>query len=93
MTMLNKASGPPFRWILLVYINAQAKGRYLFEIFPATRSSLAVKPKWNLMTNIDQFKVKPETTIIEGKAAPHGLGLPGGQTQKYINDLERSIRQ
>jgi len=28
-----------------------------------------------------------------GQAAPQGLGLPGGQTQKYINDLERSIRQ
>lgn len=93
MTMLNKASGPPFRLILLVYVNAQAKDRYLFEIFPAIRSSLAVKPKWNLMTNIDQFKVKPETTNIEGKVAPQGLGLLGGQTQKYINDLERSIRQ
>ena len=30
------------------------------------------------MTNITQFKVKPGTTIIEGKAAPQGLGLPGG---------------
>lgn len=93
MTMLNKAFGPPFRLILLVYVNAQAKGHYLFETLPATRSSLAVKPKWNLMTNIAQFKVKPETTIIEDKAAPHGLGVPSGQTQKYINDLERSIRQ
>ena len=45
------------------------------------------------MTNIDQFKVKSVTTIIEDKAAPHGLGLPSGQIQKYINDLERSIRQ
>lgn len=45
------------------------------------------------MTNIAQFKVKPETTIIKDKAAPHGLGVPGGQTQKYINDLERLIRQ
>ena len=45
------------------------------------------------MTNIAQFKVKSETTIIEGKAAPQGLGLPGGQTRKYINDLERLIRQ
>lgn len=32
------------------------------------------------MTNIAQFKAKPETTIIEDKAAPHGLGVPGGQT-------------
>ena len=31
--------------------------------------------------------------IIEGKAAPQGLGLPGGQTQKYMNDLEGLIRQ
>lgn len=37
--------------------------------------------------------MKSGTTIIEGKAAPQGLGLPGGQIQKYINDLERSIRQ
>lgn len=45
------------------------------------------------MTNIAQFKVKSGTTIIEGKAAPHGLGVPGRQIQNYINDLERSIRQ
>lgn len=45
------------------------------------------------MTNIAQFKVKPGTIIIEGKAEPQGLGLHGGQTQKYINDLERLIRQ
>ena len=45
------------------------------------------------MTNIAQFKVKPETTIIEGKAVPQGLGLPSGQTQKYMNDLEGLIRQ
>ena len=46
------------------------------------------------MTNIAQFKVKSVTTIIEGKAAPQGLGGgPGGQIQKYINVLERLIRQ
>lgn len=78
MTTLNKAFGPPFRLILLVLVNAQVKGRYLFETLPATRSSLAVKPKWNLLTNIAQFKVKSGTTIIEGKAAPQGLGVPGG---------------
>ena len=74
-------------------VNAQAKGRYLFESFPATRSSLAVKPEWNQMTEFAQFKIKPGTTIIEGKAAPQGIGLPGGQTQKYINYLEDLIRQ
>ena len=36
------------------------------------------------MTNIAQFKVKLETTIIKDKAAPHGLGLPGGQTQNIL---------
>lgn len=30
------------------------------------------------MTNIAQFKMKSGATIIEGKAAPQGLGLPGG---------------
>lgn len=45
------------------------------------------------MTNIARFKAKPGTTIIEGKAASQGLGLPSGQTQKYINDLEGLIRQ
>ena len=30
------------------------------------------------MTNIAQFKMKSGTTIIEGEAAPQGLGLPGG---------------
>ena len=45
------------------------------------------------MTNIAQFKVKSGTTIIEGKAAPQDLGLLGGQIQKYINVLERLIRQ
>ena len=45
------------------------------------------------MTNIAQFKVKSGITIIEGKAAPQGLGVPGGQIQNYINDLERLIRQ
>ena len=30
------------------------------------------------MTNIAQFKVKPETTIIEDKAGPHGLYFLGG---------------
>lgn len=45
------------------------------------------------MTNIAQFKVKPGTTIIEGKVAPQGLVLPCGQTQKYMNNLESIMRQ
>ena len=34
-----------------------------------------------------------KNNYIEGKAAPQGLGLPGGQTQKYMNDLKGLIRQ
>ncbi|WP_324292614.1 RHS repeat-associated core domain-containing protein, partial [Xenorhabdus khoisanae] len=74
-------------------VNAWEKGRYIFETFPATRSSLAVKTEWNQMTNFSQFKVVPGTTIIEGKAAAQGVGLPGGQTQKYISDLDKLIKQ
>jgi len=68
-------------------INANAKGRYIFETFPASRESLAIKPEWNQMTGIAQYKVNPGSVIIEGKASAQGPGLPGGQTQKYINDL------
>ena len=34
-----------------------------------------------------------KNNYIEGKAAPQGLWLPGGQTQKYMNDLKGLIRQ
>ena len=73
-------------------INAKAEGRYFFETFPATRENLAVKTEWNQMSNIAQFKIIPNSTIIEGKAAPQGVGLPGGQTQKYINNLSYLTR-
>ena len=33
------------------------------------------------------------TTNIEGKVAPQGLGVAWWTNTKYINDLERSIRQ
>ena len=68
-------------------INAHAKGRYIFETFPATRESIAVKTLWNQMTSIAQFKVKSGSVILEGNASAQGVGLPGGQVQKYITDL------
>jgi len=40
-----------------------------------------------LCSLITRFPRLLETTIIEGRAAPQGLGLPSGQTQKYMNDL------
>ena len=36
---------------------------------------------WLILLNL---KAKPETTIIEDKAAPHGLGVPGGQTKNIL---------
>ncbi|PST78199.1 hypothetical protein B7R70_17440, partial [Yersinia pseudotuberculosis] len=74
-------------------VNALEKGRYIFETFPATRSSLAVKTEWNQMTYFSQFKVTPGVTIIEGKAAAQGVGLPGGQIQKYISNLDKLTKQ
>ncbi|MGV1826927.1 RHS repeat-associated core domain-containing protein [Agrobacterium vitis] len=68
-------------------VNAQDKGRYLFETFPATRETLALDPKWNQMSEFKQWQISPGSMLIEGPAAPQGLGLPGGQIQKYIPNL------
>jgi len=67
---------------------AYAKGRYLFETFPATRESLAVKPEWNDMTKIQQWKVREGEPMIEGRASAQGPCLPGGQVQKFILNLD-----
>ncbi len=72
-------------------VNAKARGRYIFETFPATRESLAVKTEWNQMTNFSQFKVTPGSVILEGRASAQGVGLSGGQIQKYISDLNNLI--
>ncbi|WKJ90897.1 RHS repeat-associated core domain-containing protein [Methylomonas montana] len=68
-------------------VNAQAKGRFLFETFPASRESLALDPKWKSMTKLTQFQIKPGATLLEGVAAPQGVGLPGGQIQKFVPNL------
>lgn len=73
-------------------VNAYAKGRYLFETFPASRSSLALDPKWNQMTNFTQFQIRPGAKLFEGVAAPQGPGLPGGQIQKFIPNLDDLIK-
>ena len=69
-------------------ILAFPRGRTLFETFPASRSSLALKPEWNQMRFLKQWRIRPGTKVFEGPAAPQGLALPGGQTQKYILQLE-----
>jgi RHS repeat-associated protein len=71
---------------------AHAKGRYLFETFPATRESLAVKREWNDMNKVQQWKIEPGEPMIEGRASSQGPSLPGGQVQKFILDLNKLIK-
>ena len=66
-------------------LKATANGRYLFETFPASRNSLAIKPEWNNMTHIRQWQIKKGTLLFEGAAAPQG-NLSGGQIQKFVVD-------
>jgi RHS repeat-associated protein len=66
-------------------------GSWLFETFPASRASLAVKPEWNAMTGFRQFQIRPRTPMIRGRAAPQGPYLPGGQPQSFILDWRASL--
>jgi RHS repeat-associated protein len=68
---------------------ARPEGQYVFETFtPQTnRSGLALPPDWNGMTGIQQFQIKPGTTIIKGKAAPQydfGPQYTGGAEQIFV---------
>ena len=69
----------------------RAGGSYLFETFPASRSSLAIKPEWNTMSGFRQFQVRPGVTVLEGRAAAQGANLPGGQGQKFILDWRNDL--
>ena len=53
-------------------INANEKGRYLFETFSSNtnRNGLALPYEWNIMINIKQWQIEEGTTIIKGKVAP-----------------------
>ncbi|MGB9992953.1 RHS repeat domain-containing protein, partial [Massilia sp. SM-13] len=73
-------------------IDALAPGRYLFETFPATRASLALASDWNKMTNVVQWQIRPGSLLIEGRAAAQGVGLPGGQVQKFVPYVENLIK-
>jgi hypothetical protein len=63
---------------------SRTAGNYLFESFPASRYSLAIRPEWNSMSGFKQFQIRPGATILEGRAASQGPYLPGGQNQKFI---------
>lgn len=73
-------------------ISAAAQGRYLFETFPATRQSLALASDWNKMTSVVQWQIRPGSMLLEGKEAAQGVGLPGGQTQKFVPYLQNLVK-
>ena len=66
-------------------------GSYLFDTFPASRESLAIKPDWNTMAGFTQYQIRPGATFLEGTAAPQGPYLPGGQLQKFILDWRNDL--
>jgi hypothetical protein len=70
---------------------ARAGGQYLFETFPASRASLAIKPEWSTMAGFRQFQIRPGATLLEGRAAAQGPFLQGGQTQKFILDSRADL--
>jgi hypothetical protein len=72
---------------------SRVAGQWLFETFPASRGSLAIKPEWNAMTGFRQFQITPGTPIIQGRAAAQGPYLPGGQVQKFILDWRTGLVQ
>lgn len=70
---------------------AKAGGSYLFETFPASRATLAIKPKWSTMSGFRQYQIRPGATILEGRAAPQGPYLPGGQKQTFVLDWSSDL--
>jgi RHS repeat-associated protein len=69
---------------------ARARGHALFDTFPATRDSLAVKLDWNTMEFFKQWQIRPGAPIIYGRALPQG-GLSGGQMQRGVIDPLRDL--
>ena len=67
-------------------INAQAKGRFLFDTFSASRNSLALPTEWNQMTKIKQWQIKEGATMFEGIAAPQQY-YSGGRKQIFVPNL------
>jgi len=59
-------------------------GSSLFETFPASRGSLAIRQAWSTMIGFRQWQIRPGATIIESRIASQGPYLPGGGIQKYV---------
>ncbi len=88
--MVRKAGGSEFG-IRYFSESLRSGGQYLFETFPASRSSLAIKSEWNSMLGFRQFQIRPGATVIEGRAAAQGPYLPGGQLQRFILDWRSDL--
>lgn len=78
-------------------INAEPKGKYLYETFQplSTREGAAIKWEWNEMKGISQYQIKPGTPIIKGKAAPqieNGVRYEGGIEQWWISNLNNLLK-
>lgn len=70
---------------------ANPGGAYLFETFPASRGTLALRQRWNAMTGFRQWQIRPGATVIEGRAAAQEAYLPGRQIQKFILDWQKNM--
>jgi len=68
--------------------NAAERGFSLFDTFPASRESLAVKLDWNTMQFLKQWRIRPGAPLIYGRGLPQGPGLPGGQMQRAVMSLD-----
>jgi RHS repeat-associated protein len=94
-TIRLEAAGPNLHGTRFHGGAAKPMGQYLFETFtPQTnRANLALPPKWNDMTGLRQYEVKPGTTLIRGKAAPQsaqGSQYVGGADQMYVHEPWRT---
>lgn len=67
------------------------RGSYLFNTFPASRETLALRSEWNSMQGFRQFQIRPGITLLEGRAAPQSDYLIGGQMQKFVLDWRSSL--
>lgn len=69
--------------------NARPTGQFLTETFtPLTnRANLALPPQWNAMTGLQQFQIKPGTTVLRGRVGPQlgeGAQYVGGADQMFV---------
>jgi len=72
---------------------AEANGRYLFPTFTnyTSRTGLALPYKWNSMSGLRQFQIRPGSTYIYGRASSQGGIYSGGSYQMYLNNLDNLI--